>query len=199
MNKLLALSVALLSVSLYGAEKSLNGLEGFAKTALTKAQLVELIEELNKDGLEGFSKDGLEGINKGDLNVTNFERSVIVVDYSLSKPPRLVYKPFDAKAIKDQVELRLRQSKLELANTSGYLWVKAVPILTLEDTLYAYSLTIHAKRKVTFEANGKTYFKTASVWEDGYTAPPRLLQKVIDMIMDKFFKDYHKANPKKKE
>ena len=198
MNKLLALPVALLSVSLYGAEKSLNGLEGFAKTSLTKAQIEELIEGITKDGLEGFSKDVLEGFNKGDLNVTNFERSVIVRDYSLTKPPIIVYKTFDAKAIKDQVELRLRQSKLNLANTSGYLWVKAVPIRIPP---IAYSLTIHAKRKVTFEDNGKTYFKNATVWQESWVAQarPNRLKKGIDHTMDDFFKAYYKANPKKKE
>ncbi|SVC19858.1 uncharacterized protein METZ01_LOCUS272712, partial [marine metagenome] len=115
MNKLLALSVALLSVSLYGADK-------------------KEIRDVRASPLPS-SLNGLEGLNypfqrrENDVRLKQRGIGIVVQDYSDKD------KTFDAKAIKNQIELRLLQSGIKVVDESkvvkfstfGYIFINAQP------------------------------------------------------------------------
>ena len=128
--RLLALSVALLSVSLYGADKKTPNeirLEKEIKELKAEAQAKRMkfaAEEASAAGItRGMNPDilasptCLEGIAIDGLDV-------IVEDYSKSD------KTFNAKTIGNQVKLRLLQSGIKEGKTgdSNYLLVNALPI-----------------------------------------------------------------------
>ena len=220
MNKLLALSIALLSVSLYGADKkSPNQID--VKDALIRelnaqnrqlqiernelkqkfdvlTKKMEIESELWQRRLAAAGKaekslNGLEGFaNSPFTTLVKHGIAVAVEDYSD------VDKTFDVKAIKNQIELRLIQSGIKIANQSGFLHINVQPIPEGAGVV-GYVVSIEAKRGVTFEANGKTYEKIATVWQDGGLTPVDELRPTINKYTDKFLLDYLKANPKKKE
>ena len=106
MNKLLAISVALLSVSLYGADKpifSLNGLEGWGKEA---------------------------GVQ------------ILVQDH----PKR--DKTFGVKAVKNQVELKLRLAGIKVNDevSESNIYINCKPI-DIAGRLVGYAIDITAERK----------------------------------------------------
>ncbi len=215
MNKLLALSVALLSVSLYGADKkSPNQID--VKDALIRelnaqnrqlqiernvfkrkfdvlTKKMEIESELwqrrlaaagkaerSRTGLEGFAKDGIEV--RGEYYSKD--------DKTFSK---------DKKAIENQVELRLRQSGIKRnKDAKNYLIINA-QLIGPVGKVDGHTLTIEARRMMTFEANGKTYEKVAPVWRKSGIALTGDLREDINTYMDPFLLAYLKANPKKEK
>ena len=181
MKKLLALSVALLSVSLYGADKSAPKLD--SKNGLP---IVEGKPIWSRSGLEGIAKKGI---------------SVYVHDWSNSD------KTFDKEAIKNQVELRLKLAGVKiLGGGVPQLEIDAQPSVKQDGEYVEYRLGVRVVRAVTFDANGKTYSTAGIAWGTGlhFAAqaqflPTSKLREGINKHMDKFLLAYLKANPKKKE
>ena len=100
------------------------------------------------------------------------------------------------KAIENQVKLRLLQAGIKVGDKevlAAYFYINAK---ALDNNIV---LNIHAKRIMTFEANGKTYKTVGSVWNTGGTLGKLRLRSAIDQCIDEFLLDYLKANPKKKE
>ena len=143
-----------------------------------------------------YSHTGLEGIAKDGI-------VVIVEDYSKYD------KTFDKKAIENQIKLRLIQAEVKVVpavskvslkpslSSGFYLRIIAQPHPL--GTKYGYSGRVKAVRTVTFEANGKKYYKSATVWDSGAIEPSGKLREGLNKHMDKFLLDYLKANPKKNE
>ena len=142
-------------------------------------------EEFSRTGLEGIAKDGLKISVNGETFVPTF----------------------DVKAIRNQVELKLRPAGIRVNNRAGnFIYVTAQPVLTNKrtdnfgDRILAYALRVKAyRRDVTFEANNKQYRCSAAVWDRGGIASQNKLRDAINEFMDQFLLDYLKANPKKKE
>jgi hypothetical protein len=158
MKKLLALSIALLSLNLYGADKPIY----------------------SYDGLEGWGKE--KGVH------------ILVEDYSVHD------KTFDVKAIKNQVELKLRLAGIKIVKngSSHHLIVNMQPIMIRKRNV-GYSLRIEPTRRTTFKYNGKEYVSDTSrtisyggILSDDY-------RPALDGHLDRLLLDYLKANPKPKE
>ena len=118
---------------------------------MKKLLLLLLLVGVNANGADRpiRSDTGLEGIAESGL--------VVAVE---------PYDGIDAKAIENQVRLRLVQAGIKTKSTddfsfSGMFYVNAQPVGQI------ISMNIEAKRQMTFEANGKTYRKLAIVWSTG--------------------------------
>ena len=160
-------------VRINGADKPLKPLTGIEK---------ENFELLSKGPL--WSQTGLEGID-------DFGIRVEVRDY------KHMYKDFDQKAVANQVELRLRQAKLDY-NDKGRNTIIINPFpVTMSGRLVGYSVDIAAVRDVSFIAKSVEYKMRAVVWDNGGTCDTQSLRSHIDKIMDDLLLDYLKANPKK--
>ena len=154
MKKLLALSIALLSLNLYGAEKPIP----------------------SKTGLEGWGKK--EGV------------SIVVEDYSR------IDKTYDMRAIKNQVELKLRLAGIKISQrfSDDYIHINMMPIRQ-NDKVIGYTIQIKTRRDMTFKYNGKEYRATAdSSQHGGLCSIDYRLE--LDKHLDKLLINYLKANPK---
>lgn len=140
-------------------------------------------EAIDKDAK--YSTTGLEGID-------DFGIRVGVENY------KHLYKDFDQKAIANQVELRLRQAKLDY-NDKGrnVIIINPYPVI-LSNKLMGYSMQITVMRNVRWIAKSVEYETVAVLWSRGGISSPSP-RAFIDGVMDEFLLDYLKANPKKKE
>ena len=152
---------------------------------MKKLLLLLLLVGFNANGADKpfYSKTGLEGIAKDGA-------WIVVEDHSK------IDKTFDAKAIENQVELRLVQAGIKVGGSGLILYISAQPTI---EPFKLIALNIHAKRIMTFEANGKTYRKGATVWDTGGIVGKDNLRAAINIQMDEFLLAYLKANPKKKD
>ena len=183
MNKLLALSVALLSVSLYGAEKSLNGLEGITSISV-------VFDPTNLATVEDIPF-------KKQIKLRLRQSGIKVMPSLPSKRDRgpneiegLPYRP-------------LRHQGLELLLT---VYGTKEDATRLPIGSFYSKFSMEAIRYFTFEANGKTYWIKPTVWR---SSTKGVLERVrykdatrnkhLNKLMDDFLLDYLKANPKKKE
>ena len=162
MNKLLLLSIALLSVNLYGQERptrSLAGLEGWGRA------------------------DPTQGKNEGvDIRVE---------DYSNRD------KKFNVKAIKNQVELKLKLAGIKINKfADDSLYIQMVPI-KLGKKLIGYHLGIIPQRKMIFKHKGKSYYSSSSSKTQYDRITPPNYRESLDANLDLILLDYLKANPKK--
>ncbi len=100
--------------------------------------------------------------------------------------------------IRAKCELRLRQAGLE-----------PIPSTTpsgdsLEITVFIIGSAFHVEmqfiRDVLFEANGRSYYTTASTWQEGGTGThgkdPEYIIRRLDECFDSFLNEYLKANVK---
>jgi len=150
---------------------------------MKKLLLLLLLFGVNANGADKpiLSVTGLEGIAESGLKI-------VVEGYSYPD------NTFNKEAVENQVKLRLVQAGIKLgAGLDAYLNIYAQPYNSY------INLNIQVRRKVTFEANGKTYRKVVTVWETGGAVGKDKLRDEINRLMDKFLLDYLKANPKKKE
>jgi hypothetical protein len=173
MKKLLALSIALLSLNLYGAEKPIP----------------------SKHGLEGWGKkDGVE--------IVMFQRRLELqppIDYDGIKKQVELKLLLGKIKIKDR-DKKAVEKDIKSGSMSDWLLVNIMPI-TEGKVVRMYRINIEAKRKMFFEYNGKRYAcdsasnKIAQVtWV--HQAEKDLIP-IVEKIMDSFLVDYLKANPKK--
>ena len=170
MNKLIVISVALLSLNLYGADKPLrspNGLEGWGKKDGVNVLPPKLTpDELTFGGTTAARIGLLKKQIANQVKLRFILSGIKVTDHSPSK---------------------------------NYLLIQETPRKTVSGRVGLYLLSIEAKRPMTFEANGKTYRKITAVWDRSVIVPHDELTVQRDKLIDEFIKDYLKANPKKKE
>jgi hypothetical protein len=159
MKKLLAISVALTSLSLYGADKPI----------------------FSRHGLEGWGKK--QGVK------------IRVEDYSYKD------KTFNAQAIKNQIELKLRLAGIQINDKTSVdtIFINCLPD-RIGERLIGYSIAIRPTRYMNFEYNGKKYICFQSnAKRYGGVCGVNTFKLNIDKYMDELLLNYLKANPKKKE
>ena len=170
MKKLLAVSVALLSLNLYGADKPLrspNGLEGWGKKDGVNVLPPKLTpDELTFGGTTAAKIGLLKEQIANQVKLRFILLGIKVTDHFPSK---------------------------------NYLSIHETPRKTVSGRVDLCLLNIEAKRPMTFEANGKTYKMKATVWAIRSILPPSRLRQTINEYMDEFLLDYLKANPKKEK
>ena len=109
-------------------------------------------------------------------------------------------KTFDKKAIKNQVELKLRLAGIKpvLGATQDSIVIGMPPIIA-GDKVTGYALSIKATRKMSFKYNGEEYiaFGACTKSYGGFT--PINYRPRLDELMDFILLQYKKANPKPKE
>jgi hypothetical protein len=175
MKKLLALSIVLLSLNLYGADKPKTEFDKHGNL-VTNIRAEEPISSFT--GLEGWGKK--EGVN------------IVVEDYSEFD------KTFDVKAIKNQVELKLRLAGIKVGRGIPHyaLNINLMPLGT-EQRLRGYSMMIIPQRTMNFKYNGKDYrvFHASNTRYGGLTGIN--YRPSLDKHLDALLLDYLKANPKK--
>jgi hypothetical protein len=156
MKKLLALSIALLSLNLYGAEKPI----------------------ISTSGLEGWGKKN--GVNISVSDFSKFDKTL------------------DVKAIKNQVELKLRLAGINASDiaTLDDIYIDVMPLPSQGRALYYVS--VKPVRRMNFQYNGNTYTTgSSSIIYNGFA--PVSYNVFLDRKMDELLLDYLKANPKPKE
>ena len=194
MNKLLTISVALLSLNLYGADnidilmklqkeiKELRAEVAGLNVKLTH-QLNPLWATITSSGLEGWGKEGVQ---------------IIIRDYSK------LYKPFNRKEISNIIELKRRlagfktKERFPLIRVAGSgphnLRINCVPSVTNSDRLIGWNIDITPTRPMTFHYNDIQYTQLLSDVNRYGGGGPSLRQE-LNKFMDKFLIDYLKANP----
>jgi hypothetical protein len=125
----------------------------------------------------------LLGFDKYGIDIT-------VEDY------REAYKSYPYEDIKNQVELRLRQSKIKIDKKSkNRLMVNIMPTFYKSGKFNEnYTYDIAARRPVTFEVDGISYIQFGvSVWDIGGYVPALSLREVVNESMDKFLLELLKS------
>jgi len=140
----------------------------------------------NGYGQVKFSVNGLEGWGKKQ------GVKIIVEDYSKKD------KTFDIKAIKNQVELKLRLAGIKIGDKDLFdnIHITLQPI-HVGDRLTGYYLIITPIRNMTFVYNGIKYIVfIGRTTHYGGVSPPNY-RKFMEQQLDELLLDYLKANPKK--
>ena len=158
MNKLLALSIALLSLNLYGADEPIQ----------------------SPHGLEGWGKT--HGVR------------IMVIDHSKED------KTFDVKAIKNQVELKLRLAGIKINQrlTTDTIYINMLP-RSGGGRVIGYGVRVRPQRRMNFKYNGKEYIAFGSSKTTYGGSTPKNYRQAFDEHLDELLLDYLKANPKPKE
>ena len=129
-------------------------------------------------GLEGWGKK--EGVN------------IVVEDYSN------LQKTYDVKAIKNQVELKLRLAGVKISKKVSYNFINIeMQPNHVGGRVTGYYIRVSAARTMTFNYNGMLYRVNGSSNNiyGGVTNPN--YRPELDKYLDELLLDYLKANPKK--
>ena len=133
------------------------------------------------------SSTGLEGIAKDGIKISIIDYRDSILDYGDRK-----------KEMENQVGLELRLAEIKVnKDASNHIVVNAQPVLPKNGKAYLYTVSVSARRRMTYQANGKQYWFIATVWDKTGINSPEKLRETINEHMDKFLLDYLKANPKK--
>ena len=132
-----------------------------------------------------FSQHGLKGWGKKD------GVHILVEDYSAKD------KTFDVKAIKNQVELKLRLAGIKVSDklVPDMLEINIQPI-PYNGRIFGYALRVSPRRWMSYEVDGNVYRSIGgSKHYTGITSPDH--RKLLDKSLDELLIDYLKENPKK--
>ena len=131
-------------------------------------------------GLEGWGKK--EGVN------------IVVEDYSN------LQKTYDVKAIKNQVELKLRLAgiKIKEASPDCSLYINMMPLI-IGDRFLGYHVIIKASRIMRYKYDGKEFIVYGGNTRHYGGGMGINYRPIFEKHLDQFLIDYLKANPKPKE
>jgi len=154
--------------------------------------LITLLFSFNAFGAKSkYSDTGLEGWGKSKVFLNLSALTLI--------------NAFQKQAVRNKIELRLRQADIPLVNRANEdiatdlqfaLMVHITPVI-VNSNIAGYSVSIKPERRVVYSDNiGITYWSFAAFGNYSGVSSDKLIP-FIDSLMDKFLLDYLKANPKK--